>query len=190
MEESINIGSFSSQSDMESQLITDFITPGAFSEVDATATETILDLAQSASQPVMERVNSDNEDLSSDLSPRALRRCHMLTHAKADPTQFPTAADYAQAMNQCFEMCGRKVEQWACAQENHQDGSIHYHHLVRVGGKHCKRYEPVKEQIKNTHGVVVHFTKRTSGGYAQGYRYITKGGMERVAHIEGHPNLK
>ena len=151
-------------SESVSDSILDAITPGAF--------------------------NSDDEDLSQPLSPRALRRTHFITLARADLSIFPDSATFAAKMNECFEAKGRRVEQWACCQEDHRDGVPHYHLLVKIGGKNCQRFEPVKEEIKKRCGVIVHFTKQSTGGYSAGYRYITKFGMARVSHSPNHPHLE
>lgn len=137
---------------------------------------------------------SQNLDMDSsqdfDLSPRALRRNHLVTLAQANPEQFPDEHSFAAAMVRAFTDCGRDVTQWACCQEDHQGGGIHYHFVASIGGKNCQRYEPVVERFKADHGVVVRFTKGCSGGYSRGYRYLTKEGMGRIAHSPDHPTLE
>ena len=148
--------------------------------------------AASSSAPATPAISGPSEAyLAEDLSPRALRRNHLVTLTQADPLQFPDETSFAAAMTEAFLQCQREVPQWACCQELHDDGGIHYHYVASIGGKACKRYEPVVEKFKELNrGAVVKFTKGCSGGYARGYNYITKEGMGSVVHSPGHPNLE
>ena len=148
-------------------------------------TETVAPAA-----PVSEIVDPDSIDFTQPLSPRAMRRNHLVTLAQADILKFPDEKSFAAAMTEAFTDCGREVKQWSCCQELHQDGGIHYHYVASIGGKHCQRYEPVVELFKARHGVVIKFTKGCSGAYSRGYSYITKEGMGQVIHSLNHLTLE
>ena len=78
-----------------------------------------------------------------------------------------------------------KVSHWAVCQEQHEDGGLHYHALLKLTGG--KKWLKVKESINNDHGIMLNFSDNHNYHIAA-YRYICKTGNQ-VYHSDGHPDL-
>lgn len=132
---------------------------------------------------------SANYDYDATLSPRSIRRVYMATYSQAEPSIFPSKGSFANAVNDAFGHTDnpRKIEQWACYREPHNETSgFHYHHFVKVEGS-TTRWEPVKERLCEKFGIVVNFTKLAIGSNIAGYRYISKHqGDDGILHSPGH----
>lgn len=137
----------------------------------------------------METQNVEDEFQSTSMSnPRVGRRTYLVTYSKADINRFPTRESFGTMLVKHFnkEGCETKVDFWACSQEFHADGDIHYHAALKLNLP--KKWVSVKKAILNEEKISVHFSDHHSY-YVAAYRYISKSDTE-VFHSASHPNLK
>ena len=82
----------------------------------------------------------------------------------------------------------RKIKQWACSREQHQNGGSHYHMSIAFDG--IRRWKPIKDYIYNNENISINFSTKTLG-YVAAYRYVCKEKPpEEVLHSPEHTNLK
>ena len=75
---------------------------------------------------------------------RALRRTYLVTYSRANMVMFSTREFFGTAVEDAFNRGKGKVKTgyWACSQEEHQDGGLHYHVSIKLTGP--KRWGGVK----------------------------------------------
>lgn len=123
------------------------------------------------------------------LSTQSLRAAYLITYSRANLDKFPTRQSFGDAVASAFRDAKGKVVplQWACALETHKDGvSKHYHVSILLTA--ARRWNPVKEILKERHGIVVHF-QENDAGYESAYEYLCKEDSE-IYHSEGHKNIQ
>ena len=115
------------------------------------------------------------------------RRTYLVTYSHADKELFPTRKDFAIACHDAFN--GKDfVSYYACCEENHEDGTPHYHATLQLK-KPC-RWGVAKKRLAKQ-GATVNFSEgpaNADGKYAWIYRYITKLDPD-VYHSKTHPTL-
>ena len=118
---------------------------------------------------------------------RVGRRQYMVTYSQADKEKFPTRQSFGTMLRAAFNKGTSKVnvQYWACCEEKHSDGGIHYHCCLKLTG--IKKWLGVKKDIQKQQGVVVNFSDKHNN-YISAYRYVTKED-ENVYHSPGHPDL-
>ncbi len=121
------------------------------------------------------------------LPSRALRRTYLVTYSRANMVMFPTRESFGTAVEDAFNRGTGKVktEYWACSQEEHQDGGLHYHVSVKLTGP--KRWGGEKKHFSDEHGIVLNFFE-AHDDYYSAYKYITKSDKS-VYESKDHPNL-
>ena len=118
---------------------------------------------------------------------RVGRRQYMVIYSQADKETFPTRQSFGTMLRAAFNKGTSKVnvQYWACCEEKHSDGGIHYHCCLKLTV--IKKWLGVKQDIQKQQGVVVNFSDKHNN-YISAYRYVTKED-ENVYHSPGHPDL-
>ena len=114
-------------------------------------------------------------------------RTYLITYAQVDKNLAPTRQIFADF---CVDAFGgvSKVEQYACAEEPHENGGTHYHVSVKLVNS-C-RWLRAKEYLR-ARGMVVNFARPPPGHamYAWIFRYISK--FDDNLHLSAnHPQLE
>ena len=117
---------------------------------------------------------------------RCARRTYLVTYSQADLVKFPDRKSFGDAVCMAFNKGTVNVLHWACSLEPHKTAGQHYHVSLKLSGP--KRWKSVKENISNTHGIVVNFSDKHDNYYSA-YKYVCKSDSE-VYHSEEHPDLK
>ena len=121
-----------------------------------------------------------------ELSYKTVRSTYLLTYSKADLKKFRTRQTFADAVVKCFPDSEKnKLVQWACAIEEHQDGSPHFHMSIKFSGN--RRWKEGKNRFYRVHGVSIHFSS-FHDDYPSAYGYLTKHDSD-ILHSENHPPL-
>ena len=73
--------------------------------------------------------------MSNDLNARQVRQVYLITYSRASPDV--SRQGLADKVVTPFETCGTaRVLQWACSQEFHADGGLHYHIVWKSAEDH------------------------------------------------------
>ena len=131
-------------------------------------------------------MESSSHNITDDLEPHQARSTYLITYSQADLEKVPSRQDFAQILVDAFNQHNKfnRVTQWACSKERHKNGGYHYHMALKLNGIY--RWCQVKKDITEKHGIVVNFTKFTSG-YYDAYSYTIKKDKKRFVVSEGHP---
>ena len=86
------------------------------------------------------------------------RRQHLITYSRADLVKFPTSQSFGEAVVSCFHNSRKvTVDYWACCLEEDENTSgQHYHVCVKLSRP--KRWNPVKNLLKERHNITVNFS--------------------------------
>ena len=80
---------------------------------------------------IVHKMDQENDDFqtTSMVNPRIGRITYLVTYSQAEMDRFPTRESFGTMLVKHFNSgSGKtKVEHWACSQELHRDGKIHYH---------------------------------------------------------------
>ena len=135
-----------------------------------------------------EDMNEDVFQSTSMVNPRVGRRTYLVTYSKADTNLFPTRQSFGVMLEKYFNAGSgtTKVLHWACCQEKHQDGHLHYHAALKLS--HSKKWVQVKKSILQKEKISINFSDHHSY-YIAAYKYVCKSDSD-VFHSEGDPNLK
>ena len=120
-----------------------------------------------------------------ELDARRARMVYLVTYSHADDAVCASRGDFAAEVVAAFAAGGMEVLQWACCQEEHQDGGHHYHLAIKLG--EAQRWLRVKQRLQDDYGMVVHFSG-THVNYYTAYQYVTKSD-DSVVFSDGHPDL-
>ena len=101
------------------------------------------------------------------------RKEYLITYSRTDLVKFPTRQSFGEAVVSCFHNSGKvTVDYWACCLEEHENTSgQHYHVGVKLSGP--KRWNPVKNLLKERQNVTVNFSENHEHYYSA-YTCITK----------------
>lgn len=123
--------------------------------------------------------------MSLELSPLVGKRQYLLTYSQANVELFPTRESFGTAIAEEFNVGpGKvKVDYWACCQEPHENGGLHYHCSVKLTGS--KKWFSVKKRLHDKYNIQVNFSDKHDF-YLSSYRYVCKTDKD-VAHSDGHP---
>ena len=69
---------------------------------------------------------------SQQLHSRQVRQVYLITYSRADLTQFPTRESFSLAVINAFAQMPAKILHWVVAQEEHEDGGMHFHMAVKL----------------------------------------------------------
>ena len=95
---------------------------------------------------------------------------YIITYSNADTDAFDHHS-FAHAVVAAFEEnTTSKVLQLAWCMESHKEGGFHFHMCILL--HRCQCWLTVKNAIKDTYGIVVHFSGHS--GYHTAYEYVTK----------------
>lgn len=125
-----------------------------------------------------------------ELPVRATREVFLVTLAQAPDDM--TKQSFSALLIEAFEENGDAViEKWVCAKERHRDGGFHFHMAIKIDRQ--KRWRALKEYIRRSHGINVHFANKQKEPedrtlYDGAYGYVVKGGDFVVS--EGHPDME
>ena len=122
------------------------------------------------------------------LSKDSPRRTYLITYSQANKGLFPTRESFGRCCEQAFGG-GEKVSFFACSEEAHQSGGVHYHVSIKL--KKPQRWAAPKKRIAET-GAIVNFAvpKDGEGGmYVWSYRYASKFDTS-MFHSPEHPSLE
>ena len=113
------------------------------------------------------------------------RRQYLVTYSQANITLFPTREAFGNMLREEFDAgdSKAKVLYWACCQETHKDGGLHYHCSLKLSGS--KKWAAVRTRIFRTYGINVNFSSKQNH-YLAAYRYVCKED-KHVAHSTAHP---
>jgi hypothetical protein len=114
----------------------------------------------------------------------------LLTYSQADLQKVADCKAFSKIVIDAFGQgtCSSKIEQWATNVEDHADGGKHFHMIIKLSKP--RRWRPVFEHMRKSHGIVVNFSSN-SCGYLAGYRYVCKEkDFITVLHCPDHPNLR
>eukprot|EP00111_Clytia_hemisphaerica_P005053 TCONS_00014537-protein len=116
-----------------------------------------------------------------------VRSVYLVTYSRADLVKFPTRKSFGDAVSKAFRDAPGKVVPvyWAVCQEAHEDGAAHYHASILLTKP--RRWNPIKEILTKTYGIVVNF-KENDRGYDSAYEYISKSDGDLFCS-ENHPNI-
>lgn len=109
--------------------------------------------------------------LGEELGSRQARYVYLLTYSQADMTQFPSAGVFSLAVTGVLTKLNIRYKQWVVSKEQHKEKGYHYHMAIQL--EQQSRWKSIKNELKRTHGVTVHFSAKHSG-YATAYKYVTK----------------
>ena len=110
----------------------------------------------------------------------------MVTYSKADLAKVPDKARFIEIVCKAFTSTGTaKIIQYACAQESHEDGSPHFHLILKLDKQ--KRWRCVRNYLEIEYGVKVNFTNEFTN-YYDGYQYVIKSD-EHTMLSDNHPAL-
>ena len=118
------------------------------------------------------------------------RRIYFLTYSQADLGRYPTCLSFSEMIVGAYESVksSRKIKQWACSQEQHQNGGSDYHMSIAFDGTCC--WKPIIDYIYNKKNISINFSTKTLD-YVAAYRYVSKENPpEEVLHSPEHTNLK
>ena len=95
-------------------------------------------------------------DIKTELGARTNRRSFLITYARADLAKFPSRNSFAEAVVEALSSTGNASPvQWACAMEDHADGTPHYHMSVKFDNE--RKWLSSKQYLKRKYGIVVNF---------------------------------
>lgn len=114
------------------------------------------------------------------------RSVYLMTYSKADIVKVPDKATFIDIISDAYSKCGTaKIVQYACAMENHADGTPHYHMVVKLDKQ--KRWRGVRSYLSTHYGLQVNWSNQFTN-YYDGYQYVVKSDQD-VAHSDNHPQL-
>ena len=114
------------------------------------------------------------------------RSVYVITYSQADVVKVPNRQTFVDIVTNSFHHNGEaRIVQYACALEQHRDGSPHYHAVVKLNRQ--KRWRSVRNYLNTHYGVAVNFSNDFSN-YYDGYQYVIKEDVD-VLHSENHPDL-
>ena len=114
------------------------------------------------------------------------RSVYLMTYSKADIVKVPDKAKFINIITDAFNKNGTaKILQYACAIENHADGTPHFHMVIKLDKQ--KRWRAVRTYLSTEYGVDVHFSNAFTN-YYDGYQYVIKSDPA-VTHSDNHPDL-
>ena len=169
----------SSLSSQDSDIFAD-VSP-VYSSVTATA------LPQVPSNSSTQTQVGDVDDPPVELTSNTNNRTYLITYSQVDKDLAPTRQIFADL---CVDAFGgvTKVEQYACAEEPHENGGTHYHVSLKL--LNTSRWFRAKEYLRDR-GIIVNFARPPPGRamYAWIFRYISK--FDENVHLsENHPHLE
>ena len=95
----------------------------------------------------------------------SVRKVYIITYSNGDTDAFDRHS-CAHAIVAAFEEnTTSKVLQWACCMESHKEGGFHFYMCILL--HRSQRWLQVKNAIKDTYGIVVHFSGHS--GYPTAY---------------------
>ena len=114
------------------------------------------------------------------------RSVYVITYSHADLDKVPDKATFVEIVTTSFHNNGvARVVQYACALEQHRDGTPHFHAVIKLDRQ--KRWRSVRNHLNNHYGIAVNFSNEFSN-YYDGYQYVSKDDPD-VLHSENHPAL-
>lgn len=131
------------------------------------------------------------------------RLTYLITYSKADPCKCASREDFANICVTAFghdnhEKCEEctmsknckdckscDVMQWACSEEFHKNGEIHYHLAIKL--KKRRRFAKIRQKICDKYGVNVNFQEFTTQ-YFDAFKYVTKDDTKYIQSLK-HPPL-
>ena len=138
-------------------------------------------------------MNSENNAKSASgdgLSRRQVRSVYLITYSRANAELVDSRNSFACLVLDSFanadDKITNKVLQWACCEEKHQDGAIHYHMAVKL--ERNRRWLRVRNYADKKHGVKLNFSNQHANYYSA-WKYVTKEDTDFL-QSEGHPDLK
>ena len=134
--------------------------------------------------------NDDSFEDFAESSGSESRRTYLLTYSQADLGRCPTFLSFPEMILGACESVksSRKIKQWACSREQHQNGGSHYHMPIAFDG--TRRWKPIKDYIYNNENISINCSTKTLG-YVVADRYVCKEKPpEEVLHSPEHTKLK
>ena len=131
----------------------------------------------------------ENDFQSQPLSTRTVRRTYLITYSQTDLQKFPSRESFGTEVAFCFDQGSGKcrVEHWACSLEPHKNTSgYHYHVCIKLSAP--KRWNMVKNKLRERHNIEVNFSEGHDHYYSA-FKYVTKEDKDFFVS-EGHPNLQ
>ena len=116
------------------------------------------------------------------------RRQYLITYSRTDLVKFPTRQSFGEAVVSCFHNSGKvTVDYWAyCLEERENTSGQYYRVCVKLSGP--KRWNPLKNLLKERHNITISFTENHERYYSA-FTYISK--TDRNVYISpNHPDLQ
>ena len=137
----------------------------------------------------MNSENNTNFSSSDSLSRRQVRSVYLITYSRANSELVDSRNSFARVVLDSFANADckitNKVLQWACCEERHKDGAIHYHMAVKL--QRNRRWLKVRSYADKKHGVKLNFSSNHANYYSA-WKYVTKEDTDFL-QSEGHPDL-
>ena len=122
--------------------------------------------------------------MSYDLNARQVRQVYLITYSRGSPDI--SRQGLADKVVTAFETCGTaRVLQWACSQELHADGGLHYHMSLKLD--RTQRWLKVRNHLAHHDGLAVNFSS-IHHNYFSAWKYVTKTDQAYL-QSQGHPDL-
>ena len=114
---------------------------------------------------------------------------YLITYSQADLDIVPTWEEFSRIVLDSFSNADPsshvEVVQWACSQEGHRNGGIHYHMAVKLSAR--RRWLKVHNYLEERHLVKVNCNDKHCNYYSA-WRYTTKEDAHFI-QFESHPDL-
>ena len=120
-----------------------------------------------------------------ELNPRQTRQVYLITYSRANITRF-TRETFSHAVLNAFQNTPAQTVQWVCAQEQHEDGGIHFHMAIKLD--RVQRWLRVKQRLQEEYDIIVHFSS-AHVNYYSAWLYCTKEDAEFLSSPD-HPVLE
>ena len=122
--------------------------------------------------------------MSGDLNSRQVRQTYLITYSRA--REDVSRQGFADKVVAAFETCGTAlINHWACCQEFHEDGGLHYHMSLKLD--RAQRWLRVRNHLAYHDGLAVNFSS-IHHNYYSAWKYVTKNDHEYI-QSHGHPDL-
>lgn len=144
-----------------------------------------MDLLQTYQSGSSSSELSEEDDQAPQLQINQVRSVYLITYSRADSAKFGSRNDFADAVVKSFTQGTAKVRHWCCCREQHKDGGLHYHMVIKLDRNH--RWLPSKEYLMDKHGISVHYSS-LHHNYYSAWRYVTNADSYYV-QSSGHPRL-
>jgi len=122
--------------------------------------------------------------------PQNARSVYLITYSQANLQIVNSREKFADIILEAFAQGtssnpSNPIIQWCCSQENHADGNLHYHMVIKL--RNQRRWLATRNSIDKTYNIKVHFSD-THTNYYDAWKYVTKSDVNAICSTQ-HPDL-